>query len=257
MAQKGTIAIEEAVLDPEGVSWMAETASLFAPGQNASQLKHHSLTQKLMDLHDQRLSEMDAEGVDYMLLSLTSPGAQGEKDPVRAANIARNANDWLASEVNKSPTRFGALAALSMHDPAEAAAELRRAVKDLGMFGAMVNDFQTFGEDGAGKKYYDAPEYQSFWQEVESLGVPIYLHPRYPISQELEGVHAKWGPRKHLLGAAVSFHLDLSFHLYALCSSGIFDKFPRVQVVAGHLGEGYVSLSQNMVAAVKPHLHIS
>ncbi|KAG6354139.1 hypothetical protein INS49_004743 [Diaporthe citri] len=238
MPQKGTIAIEEAVLNPEGVSWMAETASLFAPGQNASQLKHHSLTQKLMDIHGQRLSEMDAEGVEYMLLSLTSPGAQGEKDPVRAANIARNANDWLANEVNRNPSRFGALASLSMHNPAEAAAELKRAVKDLGMFGAMVNDFQTYGDDGAGKKYYDAPEYELFWQEVENLGVPIYLHPRYPISQELEGPLAKWAPRKHLLGAAVSFHLDLSFHLYALCSSGIFDKFPGVQVVAGHLGEG-------------------
>jgi 2,3-dihydroxybenzoate decarboxylase len=238
MSRKGTVAIEEAVLDPEGISWMAETASLFAPGQNASQLKHHSLTQKLMDIHDQRLAEMDAEGVEYMLLSLTSPGAQGEKDPVKAANLAKNANDWLAGEVGKNPSRFGALASLSMHSPAEAAAELRRAVKDLGMFGAMVNDFQTFGEDGAGKKYYDAPEYHLFWQEVEKLGVPIYLHPRYPISQELEGSHAKWGPRKHLLGAAVSFHLDLSFHLYALCSSGIFDKFPGVQIVAGHLGEG-------------------
>lgn len=238
MSPTGTVAIEEAVLDPEGVSWMAETASLFAPGQNASQLKHHSLTQKLMDIHTQRLSEMDAEGVEYMLLSLTSPGAQGEKDPARAANIATNANDWLAGEVKKSPTRFGALASLSMHDPAEAAAELKRAVKDLGMFGAMVNDFQTCGEEGEGKKYYDAPEYQLFWQEVERLGVPIYLHPRYPISQEIEGSQTKWGPRKHLLGAAVSFHLDLSFHLYALCSSGIFDKFPGVQVVAGHLGEG-------------------
>lgn len=238
MTQKGTVAIEEAVLDPEGISWMAESASLFAPGQNASQLKHHSLTQKLMDVHDQRLSEMDAEGVEYMLLSLTSPGAQGEKDPVRAANIARNANNWLAGEVKKNPRRFGALASLSMHEPAGAAAELQRAVKDLGMFGAMVNDFQTFGEDSEGKKYYDAPEYQLFWQEVENLGVPIYLHPRYPITQELEGANTKWGPRKHLLGAAVSFHLDLSFHLYALCSSGIFDRFPGVQIVAGHLGEG-------------------
>ncbi|KAI3391723.1 hypothetical protein diail_6864 [Diaporthe ilicicola] len=240
MAPKGTVAIEEAVLDPKGISWMAETASLFAPGQNADQLKHHALTQKLTDIHDQRLREMDAEGVEYMLLSLTSPGAQGERDPGKAANIARNANDWLAGEVSKNPSRFGALASLSMHDPAEAAAELRRAVNDLGMFGAMVNDFQTFGEDGSGKKYYDAPEYHLFWQEVEILGVPVYLHPRYPISQELEGAETKWGSRRHLLGAAVSFHLDLSFHLYALCSSGIFDKFPNVQIVAGHLGEGQV-----------------
>ncbi|KUI66326.1 2,3-dihydroxybenzoate decarboxylase [Cytospora mali] len=179
-----------------------------------------------MDIHDERLKEMDAEGVEYMLLSLTSPGAQGEKDPVKAANIARNSNDWLSGEVKKNPRRFGGFASLSMHDPSEAALELRRAVKELGMFGALVNDFQTFGDDGAGKKYYDAPEYHVFWEEVERLGVPVYMHPRYPIAQDLEGPHAKWGPRKHLIGAAVSFHLDLSFHIYALCSSGVFDNIP-------------------------------
>lgn len=246
MTAKGTIAIEEAVLDPEGITWMAETASLFAPGQDRSQLKQHALTQKLLDIHDQRLAEMDAEGVEYILLSLTSPGAQGEKDPVKAANIANNSNDWLSGEVKKNPSRFGGLAALSMHDPEEAALELRRAVKDLGMFGALVNDFQSFGEDGAGKKYYDAPEYHVFWEEVEKLDVPIYMHPRYPIAQDHEGPHAKWGPRKHLIGAGVSFHLDLSFHIYALCSSGIFDKFPGVQVVAGHLGEGQVQLGDSL-----------
>jgi len=71
MAPKGTIAIEEAVLDPEGIDWMAETAHLYAPGQDAKQLKNHGLTPRLLDVHGQRLQEMDAEGVEYMLLSLT------------------------------------------------------------------------------------------------------------------------------------------------------------------------------------------
>jgi 2,3-dihydroxybenzoate decarboxylase len=71
MAPKGTIAIEEAVLDPEGIDWMAETAHLYAPGHDAKQLKNHGLTPRLLDVHGQRLQEMDAEGVEYMLLSLT------------------------------------------------------------------------------------------------------------------------------------------------------------------------------------------
>ncbi|KAH7143452.1 hypothetical protein EDB81DRAFT_842721 [Dactylonectria macrodidyma] len=237
MTFKGTVAIEEAVVNPDDVAWLSETAALYAPKNNSGQSSHHALSQKLADIHDERLRRMDAEGVDYMLLSMTSPGCQGELDPVKASSLAVVSNDWLAREVARNPRRFGGLAALSMHDASEAATELRRAVKELGMFGAMLNDFQSVGPGGSGAKYYDSPEYHIFWKTVEELDVPVYMHPRYPAAPDLQP-DGKYGPRKHLIGAAVQFHLDLSFHIYALCSSGIFDLFPKVQVVAGHLGEG-------------------
>jgi 2,3-dihydroxybenzoate decarboxylase len=123
-------------------------------------------------------------------------------------------------EVEKNPTRFGALAALSMHDPHQAAQELTRAVKELGMFGGLVNDFQSTGVDGSGKEYYDTEKYLPFWAAVQELDVPIYFHPRWPPPRELE-LDQPYGSRKHLLGAAVSFHLDLSFHIYAMCASGL------------------------------------
>ncbi|KAM5353445.1 hypothetical protein ACJ41O_000095 [Fusarium nematophilum] len=233
---KGTIAIEEAVVNADDLEWLSKTSAIYAPSQTG-QSQHHALTQKLADIHDQRLKEMDAEGVDYMLLSLTSPGCQGESDPSKASRLAIASNNWLAGQVAQNPQRFGALAALSMHDAAEAAAELRRAVKDLGMFGALINDFQSAGPDGSETKYYDTPEYHPFWEAVQELDVPVYLHPRYPAEADLQPT-GRYGPRKQILGAAVQFHLDLSFHIYALCSSGIFDKFPRVQVVIGHMGEG-------------------
>lgn len=180
---------------------------------------------------------MDANGVEYMLLSLTSPGAQGEASPENAAKKARESNDYLSTEVSKNPSRFGALAALPMHNSHDAIAELRRAVKELGMFGALLNDFQSTGPDGSGKLYYDTPEYEEFWKVVEELDVPVYLHPRYRISPELvEGT--QYGERKHLLGAGVQFHLDLSFHVYAILSSGVLDRYPGVQIVVGHMGEG-------------------
>ncbi|KAF7556038.1 hypothetical protein G7Z17_g1709 [Cylindrodendrum hubeiense] len=237
MASKGTVAIEEAVVNPDDIAWLSETSALYAPNSDPKQFRHHALTQKLADIHDQRLQRMDAEGVDYMLLSLTSPGCQGEPDPTKAYNLAVASNDWLAHEVSRNPSRFGALAALSMHDASEAATELRRAVKQLGIFGGLLNDFQSIGPDGAGAKYYDTAEYHVFWKTVEELGVPIYMHPRYPAAPELQP-EGKYGPRKHLIGAAVQFHLDLSFHVYSLCSSGIFDLFPKAQIVIGHLGEG-------------------
>jgi 2,3-dihydroxybenzoate decarboxylase len=106
-----------------------------------------------------------------------------------------------------------------MHDPHQAAGELTRAVKELGMFGGLVNDFQST-EDGSGKEYYDTEKYLPFWTAVEQLDVPIYFHPRWPPPGELEP-NQPYGARKHLLGAAVSFHLDLSFHIYAMCASGL------------------------------------
>ncbi len=242
---KGTIAVEEAVVNPNDLDFLADVASMYAPGAaspapGTGSSAHHALAQKLADIHGERLRKMDAEGVEYMLLSVTAPGCQGVVDPLKAQALATKCNDWLASEVKKNPARFGGLAALSMHSGAEAAAELRRAVKELGMFGAILNNYQSTGADGRGKIFFDTPEYNVFWETVQELDVPVYMHPSYPTSGDLASPDSQYGPRTHLLGAAVQFHLDLSFHLYALISSGIFDRFPKVQVVAGHLGEGYV-----------------
>lgn len=235
---KGTIAIEEAIIDPAGVEahTFAQFQSLMTPGSDAkSGLSTHE--KNLLDIHDGRLKSMDEYGVEYMLLSLTSPGAQGEADPEKSKNIAKVANDYLSGEVKKNPKRFGALAALSMHNATDASKELTRAVEELGMFGGLINDFQSKGANGEEKVYFDTPHYEEFWKTVQDLDVPIYFHPRYAISQDLQA-GTKYGDRKQLLGAGVQFHLDLSWHLYAICSSGIFDRYPKVQIVAGHLGEG-------------------
>lgn len=232
---KGTIAVEEAIIDPAGVATLQQWQALLSPAQDlSSTLQAHE--RRLLDIHDQRLKSMDDEGVEYMLLSLTSPGCQGESDPAKAQKMAVEANDYLAEEVKKNPKRFGALAALSMHDPLEAAKELKRAVKELGMFGGLVNDFQSTGADAAGKEYFDTAKYHSFWEVVQELDVPIYFHPRYKIKQETT-LDQPYGTRKHMLGAGIQFALDLSFHLYAMCSSGTLDKYPKVKLVAGHLGE--------------------
>jgi 2,3-dihydroxybenzoate decarboxylase len=238
---KGTIAIEEAVLNAEGVEWHSKTASFYIPGANENDVREHALTKALQDIHGDRLARMDATGVEYMLLSLTSVSAQGEPDADKAAALAVSANNWLAEQVAINPKRFGGLASLAMHDAAVAVGELRRAVRELGMFGAIINDFQEV-YDGGGqevkKVWYDGPEYHPFWAAVEELDVPVYLHPRYPVQADLQPGE-KYGPgKRHLLGAAVSFHLDLSYHVYALMSSGIFDRYPGAQIVIGHLGEG-------------------
>ncbi|RBQ69328.1 hypothetical protein FVER14953_04344 [Fusarium verticillioides] len=217
MSKRGTIAVEEAIITPSTKWLLEETFSILNPGDSSNKaLEAHAA--KLLDIHDKRLATMDTEGVEYMLLSLTAPGCQGITNPQLAGKTAKEANDWLACEVAKRPDRFGGLAALSMHDPEEAAQELERAVKQLGFFGALVNDYQSV-EGGSGREYFDTAKYDPFWKKVEELDVPIYLHPRYVSIKDLQP-GSLYGDRPHLQGAAVQFHLDLSYHIYALCSSG-------------------------------------
>jgi 2,3-dihydroxybenzoate decarboxylase len=217
MTGRGTIAVEEAIITPATVWLLEETFSILNPGDSSNKaLEAHAA--KLLDIHDKRLATMNAEGVEYMLLSLTAPGCQGITDSRLAEKTAREANDWLACQVSKKPDRFGGLAALSMHDPEEAAQELERAVTNLGFFGALVNDYQSI-EGGSGREYFDTAKYDPFWKKVEELDVPIYFHPRYVSIKDLKP-GTLYGDRPHLQGAAVQFHLDLSYHIYALCSSG-------------------------------------
>jgi 2,3-dihydroxybenzoate decarboxylase len=133
---------------------------------------------QLVDIHEQRLKGMDENGVSYMILSLTAPGPQGETNPEAAQALAERANNYLAVEIGKNPARFGGFAALSMHDPKSAALEARRAIKELGFHGLLVNDFQSTGADGEGAIFYDQPEWDIFWEEVQALDVPFYIHPR-------------------------------------------------------------------------------
>jgi 2,3-dihydroxybenzoate decarboxylase len=240
-APRGTVAVEEAVLNPEGVAWHAKTAVFYAPGASEKDIREHALTKALIDIHGERLARMDATGVEYMLLSLTSVSVQGEPDAAKAATMAVSANNWLAEQVAINPKRFGGLASVAMHNAKAAASELKRAVKELGMFGAIINDFQEVYDESTKtvkKVWYDGPEYHPFWAMVQELDVPVYLHPRYPVESEVQPGEMYGPGRRHLLGAAVSFHLQLSYHVYALVSSGIFDLYPRAQIVIGHLGEG-------------------
>jgi 2,3-dihydroxybenzoate decarboxylase len=93
-------------------------------------------------------------------------------DRKEAEEKATVANNWAATEIKKHPDRFGAFCTLSMHDPRQAAGELERCVKGLGMLGALINDHQSTGPDGEGLIFYDGPEWDIFWEKVVELDVP-------------------------------------------------------------------------------------
>src|SRR5271155_1005570 len=96
----------------------------------------------------------------------------------QAEDLARECNDWIAAEAKKDPKHFGAFASVSMHRPAQAAEELRRAVRQLGCCGVILNDWQSTGEDGNGILLFDGVEYDPFWAAVQELDVPVYFHPK-------------------------------------------------------------------------------
>ena len=120
-----------------------------------------------------------------------------------------------------------------MQDPELAAAELERCVTELGFRGAMVNGFSQVGEpDNA--VYYDQPQYRPFWAAVERLGVPFYLHPRSALPRDAR----LYAGHPWLMGAAWGYGNETAVHALRLIGCGLFDEFPRLTVVIGHMGEG-------------------
>jgi 2,3-dihydroxybenzoate decarboxylase len=191
------------------------------------------LRHRLLDIQQTRLGEMDKHGVELMILSLNAPAVQAIHDIKTAIAVARQANDVLAAEVRKRPDRFAAFAALPMQDPEAATAELTRCVKELGMVGALVNGFSNVGTPD-NVTYYDLPQYRPFWRAVEALDVPFYLHPRNP----LPSWSKMYDGHPWMLGPNWAFAAETSVHALRLIGSGLFDEFPRLKFVLGHLGEG-------------------
>ncbi|MCG6875029.1 MAG: amidohydrolase family protein [Betaproteobacteria bacterium] len=221
---QGKIALEEHFAVPDTLNDSAG----FLPADCWTEL-----SARLLDIHEKRLHLMDRHGIEMMLLSLNAPAVQAIPDPARANEIARRANDFLAEQVGKRPSRFQALAALPMQDPDLAIDELERCVTKLGFKGALVNGFSQVREANTAV-YLDLPQYLPFWAAVERLGVPFYLHPRNPLpsmAQIYEG--HPW-----LLGPTWAFGQETAVHALRLMCSGLFDKHPRIQIILGHMGEG-------------------
>jgi len=167
------------------------------------------------------------------IASLVAPGIQGLPGISQAIAMSRRANDYLAEHIAKYPKRLKGFAALPLQDPQAAAQELTRCVKELGFCGALVHGFSQIREvDSA--VYYDLPQYRSFWATVQELDVPFYRHPRAPLATRQQAYEGHpW-----LIGATWGFAVETSIHALRLMGSGLFDEYPKLKVILGHLGEG-------------------
>jgi len=188
-------------------------------------VRNAPLIGQLQDIGEKRIREMDAAGVDKMVLSLTAPGVQ-IFDAATAKAMAISTNDQLAEAIKKHPDRYAGLAAVAPQDPRAAAKEMERGIRKLGLNGVIINS-HTNGE------YLDDPKYWEIFEAAQALDAAIYLHPQTPPPNMVLPYLAR-GFERAILG----FAHELSLHVLGLMTGGVFDRFPNLKIVIGHGGEG-------------------
>jgi uncharacterized protein len=186
---------------------------------------------RLCDLGARRLSEMDAAGIDMQVLSLSAPGVE-QMEAADAIPMARDTNDYLADAVKKHPTRFAGFAAVPTGAPDKAAEELDRRVRE-GFKGAVINGHNL-------GRYLDNKFYWPILECAEGLNVPIYLHPTPPPQPVIDVSYGGFSPivTDMLAGGAWGWHMETAVHMIRIVCGGVFDRFPKLQFIIGHMGEG-------------------
>jgi uncharacterized protein len=186
---------------------------------------------KLADLDALRLQDMDTGGIDLQVISdigstvVRHPGDEG-------VQLAREANDQLAQACATHPDRFAGFATLPMTKPEAAADELERAVRLLGLKGAML-----FGTTNG--RFLDDPAFLPVLERAAALSVPIYLHPAEPPAPVREAYYTGLDP---VVGIGLAtfgwgWHSEVGMHALRLILAGVFDRLPTLQIIIGHMGE--------------------
>lgn len=216
-----TVALEEHYWDPDLVA-------LF-PGREGKRVSE--VERRLLDMGELRMQEMDAAGIDIQVLSHGAPGTQ-KLDAQTATRMARQTNDRLAAFIRSNPKRFAGLGLLPTPDPAAAADELERIVTDLGMKGAMVHGL-TNG------RFLDEKQFWPIFERAEALDVPLYIHPSFPSPAVIDAYYKDYAATfPELIGPALGFTVEAATQAVRLVLSGVFDKYPGLKIILGHLGEG-------------------
>ena len=185
----------------------------------------------LPEIGERRFKSMDDAGITVQVLSNSGVGA----DLVPGADgvtLAKGVNDYLAEVVTKHPKRFAGFASLPMATPDACAGELRRAVKDLKMVGAMIHG-TTEG------RFLDHPSYDSLLAAAVELDVPIYIHPNVPMLEVQKAYYSDLpeGTDRVVGTAGWGWHSEVAIHILRMVFAGTFDKHPKLKMIIGHMGE--------------------
>ena len=219
-----TITLEEHFATPSFIE---------GPGrQHKERAQGGQLIDQLCDLGEGRIADMDAAGIDVQVLSLVAPGVDQLEAP-KAIELARDINDILADAVRRHPSRFVAFANLATMAPDTAADELERTVREHGFKGGLING-HTRG------RYMDDEFFWPILERAETLKVPLYLHPTRPPQAVVDASYT--GNFSAEISALLAmagwgWHIETAIHVLRLILSGALDRYPRLQIIIGHLGE--------------------
>lgn len=197
------------------------------------EIEHQAGFKRMADWGEGRLADMDAAGIDMQVLSMPTWLVQDMVDqPDEALRLARLTNDTAYKAVKANPDRFAAFATLPTAQPEAAAQELERAVGTLGMRGAMIPGHVR-------GRFLDDQFFWPIFEAAEKLDVPIYLTIRNPPPVVMEAYYSGFAPEvNHALAwAGWGWHCEGGLHCLRLILSGVFDRFPNLQIIIGHLGE--------------------
>jgi uncharacterized protein len=238
------IAVEEHVGTPQ------LSAALKAAGINARETAP-ALAGRLNDLGAKRLADMDAAGIDMQVLSVAGDGLE-RLDRNAGIAVARDINDMLADAVKSYPARFAAFAVLPLQAPDAAAAELERCVTKVGFKGALISGTIN-------GRFLDNPAFQPVFAAAEQLDVPIYLHPAPPPPAVYQAYFGDLPAplAESLSTSAWGWHVETGMHTLRLVVSGLFDRFPKLQVIIGHMGENLpfsMARADGRLAGLNPNL---
>jgi len=173
---------------------------------------------------EQRLSTMDAMGIDVEVLSINPFWYRKDRDT--AAAIVKLNNERLAEWSEAYPKRLKAFASLSLQAPDLAVKQLEEAVTRQGLLGAAI------GGSVNGEDFYD-PKFHPVWARAEELGAVLFIHPQSPpeLANRFKG--NGW------LSNTIGNPLDTTIALQHLIFEGTLDKFPGLKIIAAH-GGGYL-----------------
>jgi len=185
----------------------------------------------LPEIGEQRLKSMDEAGITVAVLSNSGPGPDLVPGPT-GIDIAQEMNDHLAHIISRYPGRFAGFAALPMQSPDACPAELVRAVRELNFVGALING-TTEG------RFLDHPSYDQLLATAVELDVPVYVHPHLPPEQVRQAYYSDLEPGagRVLESAAWGWHSETAIHVLRLVMSGTLDKYPKLKLIIGHMGE--------------------
>jgi predicted TIM-barrel fold metal-dependent hydrolase len=216
------IALEEHYADPAVLARAnGDTVGRRLPG----------LISKLTDLGQIRLGEMDAAGIDFQVLS-HAPSPVQQVDAKESRELATGANDRLHDAVDRNPERFAAFAALPTPDPQAAADELERTVTRYGFKGAMIHGRSH-------EEFHDLQKYWPIFERAQYLDVPIYIHPGPPHPAVAQAYYADYlQDYPGLNSAAWGFTIDTANQVVRMILSGMFEAYPNLKIIIGHMGEG-------------------